>query len=135
MGMFDYVRCEMPLDGNPPDRLNGAWQTKDTPDQYMTTYTIRSDGSLWWKPYETDFVPNEEFPEGDFRRLRGALKRYEKEPERLTDFHGDIFFYGGDWSNELQQHLCWWEYRARFTDGVCSSIKLVEHRAQQDSRP
>lgn len=45
MGMFDELRCEYPLpDGWQPARL---FQTKDTPDQWMATYVLRADGTLW----------------------------------------------------------------------------------------
>lgn len=45
MGMFDELRCDYPLpDGFDPA---GDWfQTKDTPDQYLSRYILRSDGVL-----------------------------------------------------------------------------------------
>lgn len=77
MGMFDYINCEMALpDPQPPAQVAAEWQTKCTPDQLLTTYTIRSDGTLWREP------------------------RYEGVPKQLFDYHGDIHFYGGgasDW--------------------------------------
>jgi hypothetical protein len=43
MGMFDYVKCEVPL----PDGYYGEWfQTKDFDDPYLGTYVIRKDGRL-----------------------------------------------------------------------------------------
>ena len=119
MGMFDYIRCWMPIEGNP---VVHEWQTKDTPDQYMTTYTICPDGTLWWRPYEQFTVPVEERPypnETGLLKWAGSLGRKEGEPEQLSDYHGDLYFYGSDENDE------WWEYRARFTEGVCK-ITVVE---------
>ena len=119
MGMFDNIRCEMPLEGSPKVR---EWQTKCTPDQKLTMYTIRADGTLWWKPYETYVVPKEERPypnEEGLLGMCGMLGRNESDPEQLSDFHGDLYFYGSDENDD------WWEYRARFTEGVCE-IRLEE---------
>jgi len=127
MGLFDYVKCEMPLPEMPlppyPDENGDTFQTKDTPDQYMTLYTITADGRLMWRPYEMVSVPKEERPhpnDDGLLGLMGCMKRVEQEPEAVP-FHGDIDFYhyasGG-----------WWEYRARFTEGVCKAITLLEYR-------
>ena len=94
VGMFDYIRCELPLpesDKMPPEGM--FFQTKDTPDQYMTVYTIKADGQLY-------------------------CERQVEEDETTIPFHGDIFFYS--YSNHDS-----WEYRARFTEGICTKIVLV----------
>lgn len=124
MGMFDYINCEMPLPKTPVQPPGSFFQTKDTPDQYMTVFTISKEGRLSWRPYEMVTVPKSErtypdAPDDSFQALAGCLRRVEREPEILADFHGDVYFYQG---NERY----WWEYRARFSDGVCISIKLVE---------
>jgi len=65
MGMFDYVRveCELP-DGLPgPDH---EFQTKDTPDCFVSTYTLTS----------------------DFRLLDPKGEEF--------GFHGDLCFYTGN---------------------------------------
>lgn len=123
MGMFDYIICEMPLPKTPEPPV-GTFQTKDTPDQYMTTYTITEDGRLSWRPYTIENVPREErpypdAPEGSLKAICGMIRRVESDPEVLEDFHGDVHFYTGGPRG-------WWEYRARFTDGVCKEITLVE---------
>lgn len=46
MGMFDYIHCKFPLpkiNVNPPSAL---FQTKDTPSQTLSTYTITKGGKL-----------------------------------------------------------------------------------------
>lgn len=104
MGMFDYIKCEMPLPETPePPPAGDLFQTKDTPEQYLAIYTITADGRLEMRPYS----------------LQDA-------PQDLDDFHGDINFYKigihqGQWDGRE------WEYRARFTDGRCSSINLIKY--------
>jgi hypothetical protein len=123
MGLFDYIKCEMPLPETPlppyPDENGDKFQTKDTPYQYMTTYTITADGRLTWRPYDMQTVPVEERPYPDMPII-GSQRRVEQEPEAIP-FHGDVDFYhyasGG-----------WWEYRARFTEGICKAITLLEYR-------
>lgn len=65
MGMFDTIKCEVPLpDPVPPEK---AWlQTKDFA-RTLATYTIRADGTLWTDEY------------GD--------------PTQLTEYHGFLNFY------------------------------------------
>lgn len=122
MGMFDYIKCEvaLPETGQAPPAL---FQTKDTPDQYMTVYTITADGRLTWKPYHMESVPKNERPYPDkdgILGLRGSMRRVECDAEDI-DFHGDIFFYASG-----PRDSGWWEYRARFTEGKLSNIELVE---------
>lgn len=62
MGMFDYLKCEYPL---PVEGANDLeYQTKDTPAQYMDIYTIRADGTLWYRPFSDQ--PQEWEPAPDF---------------------------------------------------------------------
>jgi hypothetical protein len=45
MSLFDYVIVKCPLpDGFDPS--GHEWQTQDTPDQYLSVYTIQTDGTL-----------------------------------------------------------------------------------------
>lgn len=128
MGMFDYIRCEMDLPETSVPPPSGDFLTKNTPDQGLTVYTIRKDGSLWWRPYEIVERPLLERPyplEKDFRALMGVFKMVERDPAPVS-FHGDIFFYcgGGKASG-------WWEYRARFNYGICPRIDLVKFRTPE----
>lgn len=98
MGMFDYVRCEMPL----PDGFEGKnMQTKDL-GCTMSTVTITKDGRLtgrvrewWWEEYK---------------------------PVRDLDFHGDMTFY--DYEGDINGSYVWHEYVARFTEGQLVSIRI-----------
>jgi hypothetical protein len=54
MGLFDYVFCDYPLPGNPPECASGvAFQTKDL-TCYMMQYTIQADGSIVEKSGKED---------------------------------------------------------------------------------
>ena len=126
MGMFDYIKCEMPLPETDVAPRAVLFQTKDTPDQYMTIYTITADGRLSWRPYVMESVPKSERPypnelDGSLLGLSGCMRRVESEPVFLEDYHGDLFFYSYDQGD-------WWEYRARFTEGTCAAITLEEFR-------
>ena len=123
MGMFDYVRCEMPLPETPGAVFNRLFQTKDTPDQSMTVYTITADGRLSWRPYRIVEVPKAErpYPNDDgLMGMMGCIRRVEEQPETIDDFHGDVDFY------ESHGNGGWVEYRARFTNGTCEKITLLE---------
>lgn len=126
MGMFDYIKCDAPLPETEVPPPNKEWfQTKDTPDQYMTLYTITSDGLLIWRPYEIVSVPKAERPypnQDGLLGLAGCQRRVESD-EKVLPFHGDIEFYTSN-----HPDVGWWEYRARFTEGRLSRIDLVEFR-------
>lgn len=52
MGMFDDVKCEVPL----PDGYNGEWfQTKDFECSMLDKYVIRADGRLLRYDEDTNF--------------------------------------------------------------------------------
>jgi hypothetical protein len=120
MGMFDYIKCEMPLPGlNEEVEL----QTKDTPTQYMDTYTITKEGRLIYNAYETVEVPLEQRPyykpgmdPNSLMAMGGCIKRVPA--ERIDqNYHGYIYFCGRDSKGE------WHDFRAKFTDGVCVKIE------------
>ena len=126
MGMFDYIKCEWPLPETetPPPSFE-AFQTKDTPDQYMTLYTITADGRLTWRPYTMETVPKAERPypyDDGMLGLVGWRRRVEADEETLP-FHGDIEFYTSN-----NPDVGWWEYRARFTEGRLLKIELVDFK-------
>jgi hypothetical protein len=104
MGLFDYVRCEVPL----PDGFAGELQTKDFDDPYMETYTIRADGRLIHdKPrYDID-------PPGTHHGLID------------TNFHGVLNFYGSE-GTAGGEDWKWHEYNAKFTDG--DLVEIVQIR-------
>lgn len=92
MGMFDYITCEYPLGDTRAECC--IFQTKDTPDCYLSEYTITNEGRLILAS----------------SRLRGF------KGEEDQNFHGSITFYT-DVGNE------WLEYQAIFIDGNLVDIR------------
>lgn len=112
MGMFDYVRCEVPL----PDGCTGEFQTKDF-DCFLSTILIRADGRLMIEDCDWEEVPLEERPNAQipmFGATRAINKRW-----RDLDFHGDFRFYGS------RDHGDRHDYLARFTHGDIESIVAI----------
>jgi hypothetical protein len=118
--MFDYLRCNMPLPGpRPPEGT--LFQTKDTDEQYMETYTITEDGRLIHSARDYKWEPNPELAHLDgLLALRGALKTHNHREVEIP-YHGDIEFHHYDAKQG------WWSYIARFTEGRCVRITLCEH--------
>lgn len=112
MGMFDYVRCELPL----PEEQDAVFQTKDTNQQYMMHHTLRADGRLILHDYDTELTPKAErpypdTPDDNIQSMFGSIRK-KAGTERDVDqnFDGDLRFY-----NETQ-------YRATFRGGTCQEI-------------
>lgn len=148
MGMFDYLRCEVPLpDGWQPDEL----QTKDF-DCEMVTHVITQDGRLMLERIdETHIVPKEDRPYPNDDGLLGAcgMLRHDKSLHD-SHFHGVVRFYGSEYrqldgspaqyngvmhgpdgvsdyiTGKPLKHI-WHEYNAKFTDGKLVSIEVVEN--------
>jgi len=101
MGMFDDLRCELPL----PDGWEGTGlQTKDL-GCTMSLVTITKAGRLvgqnrewWWEAHK---------------------------PERDLDFHGDLLFYGHEGSSPQATDWLWHEYIARFSEGQLVGIRVA----------
>ena len=116
MGMFDYIRSEVPL----PDGFEGELQTKNFRCE-LATHVIRADGRLILEILDhTEEVPREErpYPNDDgFRGLFGSLRSVWRHED--ANFHGIVNFYGrGD---------RWHEYNAKFTDGqLVEIVALLE---------
>jgi hypothetical protein len=96
MGMFDTIKCELTLPGEPKPR-SGAWlQTKDL-DNWLNVFTIKADGTL-------------EGPDGP-RSFDGVLNFYALEYENPEAKYGDP---------EL-----WFEYQARFAGGKLVNLECL----------
>lgn len=120
MGMFAYLRCEVPLpDGATSDDRDGNWQTKDLDPGLLDLYVITSAGRLCHQDYDLIPCPREEQTQIGDSDLWVPL--YKPINEHLVDlgYHGDIVFYGVD------QDQTWHEYRARFTHGQLEGISVV----------
>lgn len=114
MGMFDYVRSEIPL----PDGFTGEMQSKDF-DCIMTTILIRADGRLVVEEREFERLP----PCPDDPHLLNRLERRRPIHKgwKDLDYHGDFRFYGYESapSGDYVPH----DYVARFTHGTLEYIK------------
>ena len=103
MGMFDYITYG-----------GTQYQTKDTPDQFMSNYEIRGD-ELWYRKVESEWIENEDTLFG------GYLEEVSAEWLFLKDFDGSIVFYTSD-----KESKEWIEYKALFMDGRMIKIVKVE---------
>lgn len=79
MGMFDNIICEHKLPGSPNVK---EWQTKDTPDQYLSKYTITKDGCLNQDGKPLDYTREIHFYGID---QAGRYREY-----RATFLHGNL---------------------------------------------
>lgn len=127
MGMFDYIRCELPLpDGWEAPEL----QSKDF-DCEMVTHVISKDGkmmldrghneeapllerSMWKAEWGTSEKAQEDHA---LEALCGCIRRVPKYVD--ANFHGHVNFYGHD------REKNWHEYNAKFTDGKLVEIATV----------
>jgi len=112
MGMFDYVRCELPL----PEGKDDLYQTKDTNRHGLMGHTITKAGRLVLHDYETEMTPKAErrypnAPDDSPLSISGMIRRKARS-ERDVDqnFDGDLRFYG------------YASYRATFRAGNCIEI-------------
>jgi hypothetical protein len=104
MGLFDWIKCEVPLPGNPPEwALHGhAFQTKDLPC-LMDIYTITADGRL-------------EGGDRDFSTYTGTIQFYDS----------NIVASGpGTYTRDGEDAISL-EYRATFIRGRLVDLAQVE---------
>lgn len=101
MGMFDNVRCDYPL---PVEGCQGRlYQSKDTPAQFLDSYEIRADGTLWHQAYDIEDKSNlarwsaehpGETPPAELMTVEnsyfGSLARVNTRWEYLSDFSGEV---------------------------------------------
>ena len=76
MGMFDWITYR-----------DFRYQTKDTPDQLLTEYEIRDDGTLWVEKSDDEWTVNDQHPLGT------CIIRNNIRWEPCVDFDGKIIFY------------------------------------------
>jgi len=118
MGMFDEIRCEVPL----PDDFEGdlLFRTKDF-ERVLATHAIKEDG-LYLDDGHYETVPKAERPnpdaeEGTLEDLKGSL-RWVPNLVHHHEAHGIVNFYGDDAAGKRH------EYEAKFMDGQLIGIKV-----------
>lgn len=149
MGMFDYIRSEVPL----PDGFTGELQTKAF-DCTMGEHVITKDGRLVLAILDhTEEVPKAErhypdAPDDDLRSLIGSVRFIWRHED--ANFHGIVHFYGSEYLTESRQpfregggalhqndecrsaktgellRYVEHDYLAKFTDGKLVDIRMSE---------
>jgi len=149
MGMFDYIHCKYPLQSCPQALIDRwgksvgdiAFQTKDTPDQGMTSYVISEDGELFVECKEYEWIDTpEKAEEGETPMQAWANRGYNKVTRewqvRCDHFNGSIIFYEGyahadkKTGDDYEQDKYadgWVEYEALFQNGQLIQIEQSEH--------
>lgn len=126
MGLFDDIRCEAKLPDSEP--MDGHYQTKDTPSQYMDLYVIKKDGTLWHEEYD---VEDRSDPDAKgAMRFAGCMARVNKRMVPQQEFSGTLNFYGA-----TKQTGRWKEYQAEFIDGKMDSVVSIRCDDETDHRP
>lgn len=137
MGMFDYIKCEMPLHSVPAGLIE-TWgsvdaiyfQTKDTDSQSMDLYIINDKGQLYHRIQELEWVST---PEDD-SILKGHTEVVSETLDECS-FTGDISFYDSYKHPEYESSFGgpsrfqygWIEYRAIFVKGkLHGDIELIK---------
>jgi hypothetical protein len=126
MGMYDNIRCEIPL----PDGFTGELQTKDFGCE-MVEHVITKDGRLMLSRIDrVEEVPKAErpYPNDDgLLGLCGSVRTFTSLHD--ANFHGVVNFYGfeGDVNTmrEAGSTYRWHEYSAKFTDGRLVGLELI----------
>ncbi len=155
--MFDYVRVGTTLPELPDEVISRwgdkvsdiAFQTKDTPNQAMSTYRIDGNGQLWFKKVEGHWEKGKEVAEdAPFSEKIAAMGHFVTDSEWYEKecFSGNICFYESyshPEYHELDDHAGnsdewmrfvrgWIEYSALFKDGkLIGGIELVKHEEPQ----
>lgn len=124
MGMYDYVRCMVPLpvDG---DHSQRQFQSKSL-NCDLDSIEIREDGSLWIERYDTEdhSDPNAE----GLMSLVGKMTRVNQEMVPL-DFTGEIRFY--DFiatEGPTYESRGWFEFSAYFVKGCIKHLELITYK-------
>ena len=134
MGMFDYIRCEVPLpDGWKGPGDNGL-QTKQFECE-MITHVITKEGRLMFDRGSWEAIPKEKRPfpkanDEDIRSLAGSMKWIPKYVD--SNYHGYVHFGGLEVVGRKPKDQKGWEapiyrkhdYKAKFTDGQLEGIEL-----------
>lgn len=115
MGMFDNIKCSYPL---PIEGLeNEVFQTKDTPAQFLDTYEIREDGTLWHEEY--DIEDKSDRSKKGIERMFGCMSRVNERWEQVTNFTGEIRFY-------TSIDTRWIDFSAYFVNGKLNQLHIIK---------
>ena len=132
MGMFDYLRCEMPLPDKAPKELE--WQTKDL-ECGLEWYAIRENGQLVNRHIRRELKPGapeapKEWLSEEYFEWAGTWWEPKEGPDEPADFTGAINFYTMDKATKQ-----WWEFCAFIEDGHCFKIVQIEPTPEMQQAP
>jgi len=145
--MYDNIFLDMALPSLPSEFLEYhggnshkiGWQTKDTPNQYLSSYKITEDGILQFEKVEGEWIAGEPLddPENatwlDRMAAMGHFNKTSVVWEDVIGFTGTINFYDS-WKHKNYTHddeshykfkYGWIEYCAVFLLGKVVSLELV----------
>lgn len=136
MGMFDELRCKMPLPVEIDVEHRDHWfQTKSLGCE-LDYYEIREDGTLWHETYKTDdrSDPNAK----GLMRLAGSMTRVERQWVPCLAFTGEIVFYTQASSIAAkdvgQSHSGWIEFSTYFVRGELKQFELMRYEMPRGSK-
>lgn len=116
--MYDYVKCEYPLPGNPPEWAKDAYfQTKDF-DCLMDTYIITADGKL----LKGDPATPEGEPVAHATRLGLTCT--------INFYTSNVVASGPGTYTSDGEDAHWLEYSAEFVKGELLEIQEIENRKE-----
>ncbi len=120
MGLFDEVRCKYPLEF--PLAQDFLWQSKTTPEQYLASYEIREDGTIWQRSFVTEYPMHFGLPEDGLpRKVETWTKvRYTGEIE-IHHLHKSAA--GQDW---------WYSVQFWFRDGTVKDMVCHKQKSGLD---
>jgi len=122
MGMFDYIRCEVPL----PDGFTGELQSKNF-GCHLVTHVVTKEGRLLLcRIDKTENVTEAEANDPDvFWSPTGSFRMHTSLHD--SNFQGVVRFYGceGDHRDGTWQ---WHDYNAKFVDGQLVTIECNMRR-------
>ena len=127
MGMYDLIRCKMPLPAKLAGDPSEHWFQTKSLNHELDHYEIREDGTLWHEAYDTEDRSN---PNGvGLEKIIGCMTPINKRWEQWKRFTGEVVFY--DWlhmveGTESKTADDWIEFSAYFVYGKLQSLNLVE---------
>ena len=128
MGMFDEIKCKMPLPvALDVDHRDHWFQTKSLVCQ-CDCYEIREDGTLWKEHYDT--VDHSNPNAVGWERLIGMCSKTNQRWEHESSFTGDIVFYtqaSGIGKKDKNNLSGWIEFSANFIDGYLNHLVLLSY--------
>jgi hypothetical protein len=145
MGMFDSIKCELPLPLNKKEQVKFSkvnwkdivYQTKDL-DCTLSTYIIRKNGKLYGLFIEGENIRIiSEKEEKKIKKQGKFCWPYEfKEKSRkykLEKFTGDVYFYDSIFDEDGNEY--WAEFVGKFVNGILQGkLKKVEIRLSQTAK-